>query len=229
MARQCSINRRPGPIGRAVSAQASRPHGPLGRALGHLWIRETAAVNDRAIDLLDPSPGQAVLEVGCGPGRAVAEIARRGARVTGIDPSAVMIAQAQRRNRAAIRSGRVQLLIGGSGTLPPPSKTFDAVLAVHTIYFWPSLEAGLHEVRRHLAPGGRIAIGIRPAERGLPRRLDPSVYRVPTSEHLIEALRATGFVDATVHDLSPAIIAFAHTPDRVKSMPEAEPVAGSLA
>ena len=52
MARQCSIDRRPGLVGRAVSAQASRPHGLLGRALGHLWVRETAAVNDRAIELL---------------------------------------------------------------------------------------------------------------------------------------------------------------------------------
>jgi hypothetical protein len=58
MARSCSIDARPGPFGRAVSAQAARPHGVLGRALGHLWIRETAEVNDRAIDLLDPSPAR---------------------------------------------------------------------------------------------------------------------------------------------------------------------------
>jgi SAM-dependent methyltransferase len=228
MARQCSIDRRPGLLGRTVSAQAARPHGLPGRALGHLWVRETAAVNDRAIELLNPSPGDSVLEIGCGPGRAVAELARRGARVTGVDPSSVMIAQARRRNHAATSSGRVRLMIGESGSLPVSGESFDAALAIHTIYFWPDLEGGLREIRGLLAPGSRIGIGIRPAERGRPRRLDPMVYRIPTSGQLVEALHAAGFVDTSVHDVSTAVIALAHTPVRVEAASEAEPATGSL-
>ena len=212
MARQCSIERRPGPLGRTVSAQASRPHGPLGRALGPLWVRETAAINDRAIALLDLAPGESVLEIGCGPGRAVAELARRGVRVTGADPSPVMIAQARRRNRATVENGQVRLVTAGSGALPALAAPVDAVLAVHTIYFWPDLEAGLGEAAGLLAPGGRIAIGWRPAERGRPRRLDPAVYRIPTSDRLAEALRSAGFAEPTGYDVGGAAVMVAPRP-----------------
>jgi SAM-dependent methyltransferase len=212
MARQCSIDARPGPLGRTVSAQAARPHGPVGRALGHLWVRETAAINDRAIELLGPVPGSRVLEVGCGPGRAVAELARRGAQVVGIDPSPVMIAQARQRNRAAVTAGQVNLLVGAVGSLHETlSGDVDAVLAIHTIYFWPDLSLGLAELHGVLAPGGRIAIGFRPAERGRPRRLDPAIYRIPTTARLTEDLAAAGFVDMQVHDAGSAAIVTART------------------
>ena len=43
-----------------------------------IWIRETAAVNDVAIDLLDAKAGERVVEIGCGPGRALGSASRRG-------------------------------------------------------------------------------------------------------------------------------------------------------
>ena len=219
MARQCSINRRPGPFGRTLSAQAARPHGVLGRALGHLWVRETATINDHAITLLDPSAEHTVLDVGCGPGRAVAEIARRGARVIGVDPSATMIAHAERRNRVAINSGQVQLMVGEAGSVPLANESVDGVLAVHTIYFWPDLGVALRELRRLLRPGGRICIGFRPAEQRLPRRLDPAIYRGPTSDQLSDALGEAGFIDAQLNEVASAMIAVARVPERAATRP----------
>jgi len=215
MARQCTIDRRPGPIGRTVSAQAARPHGPIGWALGHLWVHETAAVNDRAIALLEPEPGEHVLELGCGPGRTAAQIARHGARVTCLDPSPAMIAAARRRNRAAIDAGTVRLLIGDAGSVPAPDASYQAALAVHTIYFWPDLGAGLREAHRVLVPGGRLAIGFRPAERGRPRRLDPMIYKIPTTNQLIEALGTAGFVEPIVDEAASAVIVVATVPEPV--------------
>lgn len=169
----------------------------------HLWVHETAAINDRAIALLEPASGEHVLELGCGPGRTAAEIARRGAQVTCLDPSPVMIAAARRRNRAAIDAGTVQLLIGDASAVPAPDASYQAALAVHTIYFWTDLDAGLREVHRVLAPGGRLAIGFRPAERGRPRRLDPKIYKIPTTNQLIEALGAAGFLEPVAHQWGP--------------------------
>jgi SAM-dependent methyltransferase len=171
MARQCSINRRPGPLGRTVSARAAQPHGLLGRLLGHLWVHETAALNDQTIALLAAQPGDAVLEIGCGPGRTVATLAVHGARVTGVDPSPTMLAQARRRSARAIRTGQVDLLTGHASALPAPDQSFECALTVHTIYFWPDLHAGLREIHRILVPGGRVAIAFRPAELGLPAAL----------------------------------------------------------
>jgi trans-aconitate methyltransferase len=47
------------------------------------------------LELLDPKPGERVLDLGCGTGHLTAEIANRGAEVTGLDSSASMIAQAR--------------------------------------------------------------------------------------------------------------------------------------
>jgi ubiquinone/menaquinone biosynthesis C-methylase UbiE len=123
-----------------------------------------------------------------------------------------MIAAARRRNRVAIDAGTVRLLIGDAGSVPAPDASYQAALAVHTIYFWPDLDAGLREAHRVLVPGGRVAIGFRPAERGRPRRLDPVVYRIPTTIQLIEALSVAGFVAPIVHQVGSAAIVMATVP-----------------
>src|SRR5580704_7413905 len=45
------------------------------------------------IDLLDPRPGERILDLGCGTGHLTAQIAERGAEVIGLDASASMMGQ----------------------------------------------------------------------------------------------------------------------------------------
>ena len=70
------------PLAGILSRQAAHPHGPFGRALGRLWVTETAAVNDAALDLLGAVAGEQVLELGFGPGRSLGVLAER-VRATG--------------------------------------------------------------------------------------------------------------------------------------------------
>jgi ubiquinone/menaquinone biosynthesis C-methylase UbiE len=58
------------------------------------------------VSLLDVQPTDRVLEIGFGPGLAIAELARRATRghIYGIDHSEVMVRQASKRNAAAIRA-----------------------------------------------------------------------------------------------------------------------------
>jgi SAM-dependent methyltransferase len=143
----------------------------LGRQLRHpsgsgavlIWPAMALAnrqPNRVAIAALDIAPHDTVLELGFGPGRALQSLtamASRG-RVLGIDHSARMLAQAMRRNRAAISEGRLALHHGPFDRLPWAAKSVDKILAVNVAYFFGADGAEVREARRVLRPGGRLAI-----------------------------------------------------------------------
>jgi len=183
------------PVARYLSRQAALPHGLFGRLLAWNWIRETAAVNDTAIELLDPKAGERICEIGFGPGRALTRLAAAGAIVTGVDISPDMVAVVGRRNAAAVAAGRLRVIRGDGTALPVENGTLDAVLSVHSIYFWPDPAVVLAETRRALQPGGRLILAIRPGDDPLPSRFDPTIYRVPTIVELTGWLRVAGFTD----------------------------------
>jgi SAM-dependent methyltransferase len=142
----------------AVGAQLRRPEGTAGRIAGHAMRLANARANACAIEALELRGGERILEIGCGPGHALRRILATGvARVTGIDHSAVMIDQAARNNAPDIATGRLRLLHGDFSRLPLQDGSQDAVLAVNVAYFMQDATA-LAEVRRVLAPGGRLAL-----------------------------------------------------------------------
>jgi len=183
------------PLVRYLSRQAARPHGPVGRLMARNWVRETAAVNDVAVELLAARPGEQICEIGFGPGRALARLASTGAQVVGVDLSADMVTLAGRRNAAAVAAGRIRLVEGDGTALPVDDGTLDGVLSVHSVYFWPDPAAVLAEIRRAVRPGGRLVLALRPGEEPLPARFDAATYRVPTTDKLTRWLHAAGFSD----------------------------------
>ncbi|MCZ7652481.1 MAG: methyltransferase domain-containing protein [Thermoanaerobaculia bacterium] len=73
-------------------------HAPIYEENG--FTRNTLAEVDFLVEALALAPGARVLDVGCGTGRHAIELARRGFRVTGIDLSAGMLAEARRKAEA---------------------------------------------------------------------------------------------------------------------------------
>ncbi len=116
--------------------------------------------NRVTVDALRVKAGQSVLEIGCGPGEALALLAAKthDARLHGLDRSDLMIARARARNRAAERSGRLTLHHGDSRQLPFPGGSIDVVFAINVAYFWTDARSMLHEIRRVLRPGGQLVL-----------------------------------------------------------------------
>src|SRR5450759_1107921 len=98
---------------RRLVRQFGHPGGIAGRMAG--WVmahrRSNQQRNRWAVSLLEVQPTERVLEIGFGPGIAIAELARRATQghVYGIDHSQVMVGQASRRNADAVRARRVCL------------------------------------------------------------------------------------------------------------------------
>jgi SAM-dependent methyltransferase len=152
-------------IRRAVR-QFHRPTGLAGRLAG-LMMAHRASNRQRnvwVVSLLDVQPPDRILEIGFGPGLAVAELARRAThgRIYGIDHSALMVRQATRRNAVAAREGRVDLRLASIDRLPSFEGPLDAVLAVNSIGFWPDPDKWLGELRGRLRSGGRMALASQP-------------------------------------------------------------------
>ena len=203
-----------GLVGR-LFAPFGHPSGLLGRLAGFLMSKNDA--DDRwVVELLDVQPDDRVLEVGFGPGLAIALIAKRATAgfVAGVEPSEVMIRQATERNRAAVQAGRVELRPASVSALPYPDAHFTKACSVHTLYFWASLEEGVRELHRVLVPGGVLILAVRTRRPGA-SRFDPSRYGYG-DERLAEvtaALGAAGFQDPTTqrrqirHETIAAILA----------------------
>jgi len=155
---------------RAIAQQFGKPRGPLGRLAGFIMrVRPSNRLrNSQTLDLLHIRPDDRVLEVGFGPGLAVARAAElaSGGMVIGIDHSELMLRQARRRNAKAISAGRVELLLGSADALPRFEGRFDKVLAVNVYMFWKDPVSVLGGLRRVMNPGGVIALTTQPRRRG---------------------------------------------------------------
>ncbi len=151
-------------------AQFHHPTGLGGHLAGWIMSRRPSNVarNRWAVQLLEVQPSERVIELGCGPGVAVAALATRAVRglVVGVDHSQVMIRQARRRNRAAIKAGRVRRIHAPVEGLAIDDGPFDAALAVNTVAMWPEPAARLRELARLLRPGGRIGLVSQPRRPG---------------------------------------------------------------
>lgn len=127
----------------------------------------------------------------------IAERATSGL-VAGIDPSVEMLRQAAQRNHAALRAGRVELGRGEVSALPYPDGHFSKACAIHTLYFWPSIEGGLRELHRVLAPGSLLVLAVRMRNEhaGV---FEPSRYGLTDTQidEIIATLGEVGFRDAT--------------------------------
>jgi ubiquinone/menaquinone biosynthesis C-methylase UbiE len=121
-----------------------------------LWTNS----QDDVVGVLGVQPGDDVLEIGYGPGGLIRVLAERTdtASIRGVDPSPEMRDQATRRNRKAVRSGRVRLELGTAEATGLPDASVDRVVSVRNVAIWPDLVAAVGELHQVVRPGGTVVI-----------------------------------------------------------------------
>ncbi|MGC5290517.1 methyltransferase domain-containing protein [Micromonospora sp. DT231] len=106
----------------------------------------------RSYELLGDLTGRTVVDVGCGSGRAVAEMAERGAHALGVDLDPEMIAVARRRWPA----GAFQ--VGDATELPLETESVTYYRADKVLHVLDDPARAVAEARRVLTPGGRAVL-----------------------------------------------------------------------
>ena len=125
---------------------------------GRIMVWMNASAETEAVDRLGPAPDARVLAIGFGPGVGIARLAQRlpAGYVLGIDPSAAMVAQAARRNRAAIAAGRASLQQATLALAELEPASFDGAVAVNSWQLCEPFDTHVGILQAALKPGGRF-------------------------------------------------------------------------
>jgi ubiquinone/menaquinone biosynthesis C-methylase UbiE len=163
------------------------------------WFRYT---QELAISFLDLQPRSKILDVGCGTGFAVLELAAvlSHGKACGIDISSAMIEQAHAKVPSELR-GNVEFVTSSSDQIPYATGTFDHVLCTNSFHHYPDPLLVLREMSRVLRPGGQLVILENAPDLSLYTRTWDYILRIfekghvgyYSSQELGEMLHRTGF------------------------------------
>ena len=158
------------------------------------------ALGQAALDLLDPQPGEHILDVGCGDGTLTLQIKEIGADVVGIDNSLSMVGAARAKGLDARLMDAAQLKF---------AEAFDAAFSNATLHWVLDKERAARAIWFALKPGGRFAgemggegnlAHLREAldDELVARGYGPPTYAAnwyPTVEEFVAVYEAAGFRD----------------------------------
>ncbi len=112
------------------------------------------ASNRLVVSLARLTPEDRALEIGCGPGAALAGAATviAATQLAAVDPTPGFV------ERAARRVPGADVRLATAEALPFPDATFTVAWSVAAVHHWTDRDKGLAEAVRVLAPGGRLLL-----------------------------------------------------------------------
>ena len=124
-----------------VNHHADHPgfSGVTGAIVGLILLVMGRANARLAADVTGVADSDRVVDIGCGPGGAVREAARRGARATGVDPAPVMLRLA----RAFTRDDGIGWAEGTAENVPLPDGSATVLWSLATVHHWKDVGLGL--------------------------------------------------------------------------------------
>jgi len=146
-----------------TKAQTQAFYDRISRVYDLLADRSEAPIRRAGLQLLAARAGENVIEVGCGTGHGLVELAKAvgpTGRIFGLDLSARMLEQARANLAKAGLLERVRLRRGDAAQMPYPKASMDGVFMSFTLELFdtPEIPRVLRECQRVLRTGGRLVV-----------------------------------------------------------------------
>ena len=176
--------------------------------LGGPHLGGVASLEDRAqmltyqamfrtlIDALAPGPGEAIIEIGCGAGSLVRQLARRLGKanaITAADVNPFLLREAELLAEEDGLAGLIEFTEGNAEALPFENGSFDCVYSV-TVFEECDADRAISEAVRVLRPGGRVGLAVRALDM-------PQWWNMTLPEAILRK------VEAPPHSVGPAGVA----------------------
>lgn len=191
--------------------EQGNPAKPQGLAGEEMLTRMNVShydVTGWAMDFLELSGSENVLDIGCGGGETLRRMAQKtSGHLTGADYSPVSVKMSREHNAGIISSGRMDIIEASVEKLPFDSNNFDRIITVESFYFWDNPPENLKEVHRVLAENGIFLIvadiygGAELSENEIKNIRKYNLYN-PTPEEFEKLLINAGFTDVKIHTKS---------------------------
>ena len=146
------------------------------------WFRYTQRL---AMSMMEIKPDSKVLDVGCGTGFAVVQLAMMlpEGKACGIDISAKMIAIAEANVPKELETN-VEFRQASSSGIPYEEGEFDYIMCTNSFHHYPEPLEALNEMRRVLKPGGQLVILDNAVDRSLYTWAWDRVLRIVEKGHV---------------------------------------------
>jgi len=157
-------------------------------------------ITEQTLALMDLEPADRVLDLGCGTGWASRRMARTAAEVTGLDVADEMLRRAE---QTSAEGDNVRYVWGSAEKIPAADNYFSKVLSVESFYYYADQGKALDELRRVMAPAGKLFILINLYKDNHYSLRWVTELKVPvharSEAEYEELLRAHGFRDVAAH------------------------------
>lgn len=185
-----------------IAAQLRKPHGEWAENTGEFMNKGNELLNRRAIEELNVTDGDVVLEIGMGNGYFAGDIISQADNVTyfGCDYSQEMVDASNRKNVEHIVSGKATFVCGNADTMLFDDNTFDKILTANTIYFWDDVAKTFAEIKRVLKANGKLVIAVRPEALMKTYPMTKYGFTTYTAERLQQVIADNGFEVVNVRE-----------------------------
>jgi ubiquinone/menaquinone biosynthesis C-methylase UbiE len=199
----------------AALRRANGPDAPLTpeslAPLDHFHSRGVVATEEFA-RLLDPQPGEHILDIGCGIGGPARWIAAKfGVQITGVDLTPEFCDAAEALNAATGLVDQVRIIRGSALDLPLPDNAFNRAYSQNVVMNIADKPLMYREAWRVLKPGGVLALSNVCAGAGdlyfpVPWAATPATSFLATPEQTRADLQTAGFEIVAFRDTSDELL-----------------------